>query len=66
MNGIGWGQVKSELFELMNSYLKGPRQVFNELMSNKEEIDIILKKGAAKAREFGSMFLKEVHRKIGV
>ncbi len=66
LKGIGWGQVKSELFELMNSYLKGPRQVFNELISNKEEIDIILKEGAAKARESGSMFLKEVRRKIGV
>ncbi len=48
--GIGWGYAKADLFEAVNAYLKGPREKFNDLMDNKDEIDKVLKDGAERAQ----------------
>jgi tryptophanyl-tRNA synthetase len=50
LEGVGWGHAKQELFEVTNEYLKGPREIFNDLINNKDEIDKILDKGAKRAR----------------
>ncbi|HET7579687.1 MAG TPA: tryptophan--tRNA ligase [Bacillales bacterium] len=64
--GIGWGEVKQELYELMNAYLAEPRKKFKCLMENPGEIDAILVEGAQKARERCRPFSEEVRRKIGL
>lgn len=64
--GIGWGEVKKELFFVMNRFLEEPRKKFHELMNNPERIDRILEEGAKRAREKSIPFLKEVKRKIGI
>lgn len=64
--GIGWGFVKQEIFEVLNEKLKGPRQIFNELMSDKSQLDQILKTGADAAREIASANLKDIRSKIGM
>lgn len=65
INGIGWGEVKNELFIQMNNFLKEPREKYLELISNPKQIDKILQEGAEKARELSIPFLKEVKAKIG-
>ncbi len=65
-NGIGWGFVKQEIFEVLNERLKGPRQVFNDLMADKPQLDQILTRGALGARELASKKLTEVRLKIGL
>jgi tryptophanyl-tRNA synthetase len=64
--GIGWGFVKQEIFEVLNEKLKGPRQMFNDLMADKSQLDKILLEGASAAREIASKNLKEVRLKIGM
>jgi tryptophanyl-tRNA synthetase len=64
-SGIGWGEVKKELFLVMKRYLEQPRQRYKELMSNSREIDKILHYGAEKARQKAKPFLKEIKEKIG-
>jgi tryptophanyl-tRNA synthetase len=64
--GIGWGEAKLELFNVMNEHLKGPREIYNELMADKSKIDLVLEEGAAKVRPQASTFLKEVKKAIGV
>lgn len=64
--GIGWGEAKLELFNVMNEHLKGPREIYNELMADKSKIDVILEEGAAKVRPLAAEFLKEVKKAIGV
>lgn len=64
--GIGWGEVKGELYQVINRFLEEPRKKYHELMSKPEEIDFILEKGANKARERSLPFLKEVKRRIGM
>ncbi|ARK32654.1 tryptophan--tRNA ligase [Halalkalibacter krulwichiae] len=64
--GIGWGEVKRELFEVMNRQLEEPRAKYNELIASPETLDEILLKGAERARAVSVPFLKEVRRKIGL
>jgi tryptophanyl-tRNA synthetase len=63
--GIGWGEVKKELFHTMNRFMEEPREKYKELMSSPETIDRILQEGAEKARAVSAPFLKEIKRKIG-
>lgn len=65
-NGIGWGEVKKELFHVMNRFLEEPRKKYNELMANPEQIDAILAKGAEKARARTLPTLEEVRKQLGV
>ncbi|MCH4827958.1 tryptophan--tRNA ligase [Planococcus halocryophilus] len=65
LSGIGWGEAKKELFNVMNNFLEEPREKYNELMSSPERIDAILKEGAEKARAVSSPFLKEIKNKVG-
>lgn len=58
--GIGWGFAKLELFEVVNDYLKGPREKFNDLMNNKDEIDKVLRSGALRASEIAQETMKRV------
>ncbi|MDM5339811.1 tryptophan--tRNA ligase [Fictibacillus enclensis] len=64
-SGIGWGEVKKELFLVMKRYLEQPRQRYKELMSNSREIDKILHYGAEKARQKAKPFLNEIKEKVG-
>lgn len=64
--GIGWGEAKLELFNVINENLKGPREKYYELMADKSKIDLILREGAEKVRPKASEFLKEVKKSIGV
>ena len=62
--GIGWGYAKLELFEVVNAYLKDPREKFNDLMNNKNEIDKVLLDGAERASDIASETMKRVRSRI--
>lgn len=64
--GIGWGDAKQQLFELVDSVLTEPRERYNELMANPEQIDAILLRGAEKARAKSQPFLAELRSAVGV
>lgn len=60
--GIGWGYAKADLFEVINDYLKGPREKYEYLMANKNELDLILEDGAMKARDIAKMTMARVRK----
>lgn len=62
--GIGWGEAKQELFEVVNEYLKGPREKYNELMENREELDRILEDGAKRAKGIAGPIMKRVRQRM--
>lgn len=62
--GIGWGHAKAALFEVVNAYLKEPRERFNELMANRKELDSILENGANKARAIATQNMERVRESI--
>lgn len=65
-DGIGWGDAKQQLFELVDGVLAEPRQRYDELMANPAEIDAILNVGAEKARALSRPMLDEMRRAVGV
>ena len=64
--GIGWGEMKQTLFEYLNDRLREPRQRYQELLEAPDHIEQILKRGAARAREYSAPFLQELRRAVGI
>ena len=63
--GYGWGHAKKELLEALVDGFESERSRFNELMANREEIDLALSIGADQARIVASEVLARVRTKIG-
>ncbi len=64
--GCGWGEVKLELFELLEKNLKPQKQVYQSLLSDKKKIDRILNEGARKARVKAQQVIQQMRKIIGV
>jgi tryptophanyl-tRNA synthetase len=64
--GIGWGDAKLELFELLDDILEEPRERYNTLMDDKSQIDEILEDGAERAREIARPKMERVRKVVGI
>ena len=64
-DGIAWGQAKQQVFELINAELAEPRERYEALMANPEQIEKELQHGAEKARAVATPFLEEIRKAIG-
>lgn len=64
--GIAWGEMKQILYEKMDTYLQVPRQRYEELMANPQQIDELLKNGAEQARMVAYPLLQKIRQKIGI
>ncbi len=65
-NGIGWGEMKQELFEYLNDALKAPRERYEALLQAPDHIEDQLRKGAEKARGYSVPFLKRIREAVGI
>ena len=63
--GYGWGHAKKALVEALVDGFASERTRYNELISNREEIDVALAQGAERARAVASAVLSRVRGKIG-
>lgn len=63
--GIGWGEVKQLLLNVLEEQFGSYRDRYNELMANPDEIERILAEGAAKAKVVARAKLDEVRAAIG-
>jgi tryptophanyl-tRNA synthetase len=63
--GIGYGDAKQALFELVNKKLEEPRRIYHELINDKEKLNKLLEAGAEKARNVARATMAEVRDKIG-
>ncbi|MFM2214311.1 MAG: Tryptophan--tRNA ligase [Bacteroidota bacterium] len=62
---FGYGHAKQILFELVVDKFKTEREKYNYYMSHQEEVDALLKLGAAKAGTIANGVLKKVREKLG-
>jgi len=62
---FGYGHAKQILFELILEKFKSEREKYNYYMSHQEEVDALLKLGAAKAGTIANGVLKKVREKLG-
>lgn len=64
--GIGWGDAKKQLFELVNAELGEARTRYEELLANSDYIESVLLRGAERAREEAAALLARVRRAVGI
>ncbi|PWV59471.1 tryptophan--tRNA ligase [Plasticicumulans acidivorans] len=64
--GIGWGDMKTVLFEKLDSVLAGPRERYAELIANPAAIERTLQEGAEKARTIAAPFMRELRSAVGL
>jgi tryptophanyl-tRNA synthetase len=64
--GIGWGEAKGALFEVLEREVAGPRARYEELMADPGELDRILAEGARRARELARPVLERVRAGVGI
>jgi len=65
-SGIGWGDAKQKLFELLEAQLSEPRDKYDELMAKPDNVEEILQAGAAKARVHSQELMREVREAVGL
>ena len=65
LGGYGYGQAKNELYELILKKYKIERDKFQYYISNADEVEKILKNGAAKATATANKVLNRVRKKLG-
>ncbi len=64
--GMGYAQVKKELFERMWEYFKPYREKRAQLAADRGFVCEIMKKGAAKARGVAAVTLADVRHRVGL
>lgn len=64
--GVSWGAVKEELFGLLDQHIAPRREQYKQLLSDRAQIDAILRDGALRAREVAVANLKRIRQAIGI
>ena len=64
--GYGYGEAKSQLFNLILETYSKQRNTYNYLMDNRSEIDQILKDGSIRAKKIADQVIKRVKSKLGI
>lgn len=64
--GIAWGEVKQQLFELINAELEGPRERYEALINNPGKVEQELQRGAERARAISRPFINALREAVGI
>ena len=64
--GMGWGDAKQELFELLDSILSNSRDEYYRLVEDPSHLNTLLLNGAQRARELSVPFLSEIRQLVGI
>ena len=63
--GFGYGHAKTELLNYIISNFSNEREKFNYFMSNKDELEAVLRSGSKKADKVAQEVLNRVREKLG-
>ena len=64
--GLGWGDAKQRLFDLIETEIGPMRAHYEELMAQPERIEEIMQQGAARARTIAAPFLARLREAVGL
>ena len=64
--GMGWGEAKDALFQVVNRELTPMRDRFNAIMADRKKLDETLRMGAAKARPIAARTVARLRKAIGI
>ena len=65
-DGIGWGDAKQALFELIDGAVAPMRDRYEDLMARPIEIEAVLHEGAIKARRIATPFIAKLRHAVGL
>jgi tryptophanyl-tRNA synthetase len=65
-DGIAWGEVKQQLFELINAELETSRERYEALINDPAKIEHELKLGAERARDVATPFIRQLREAVGI
>jgi tryptophanyl-tRNA synthetase len=65
-DGIAWGEVKQQLFLLINAELEAPRERYEALINNPAKIEHELRLGAERARDVATPFIRALREAVGI
>ena len=66
LQGLGWGEAKSRLFQLLDNQLGESRERYHQLIERPADLEDILQHGAKKARAVATPFLNELREAVGL
>jgi tryptophanyl-tRNA synthetase len=66
IKGLGWGEAKTRLFQLLDSELGEARENYLGLIERPADLEDILQAGAQKARRIATPFLGELREAVGL
>lgn len=66
LQGLGWGEAKNRLFQLLDNELGESRERYYQLIDRPADLEDILQHGAAKARAVATPFLNELREAVGL
>jgi tryptophanyl-tRNA synthetase len=66
LQGLGWGDAKQRLFQLLDSELGEARENYHRLIERPADLEDILQAGAQKARRIATPFLGELREAVGL
>jgi tryptophanyl-tRNA synthetase len=66
LQGLGWGDAKQRLFQLLDSELGEARENYHRLIERPADLEDILQAGAQKARRIATPFLGELRETVGL
>ncbi|UQA57763.1 tryptophan--tRNA ligase [Polyangium aurulentum] len=64
--GLGWGEAKQALYEVLEAFLEGPRKVYDDLMAHPDIIEGHLAAGRERARTVATATMDRVRKAVGV
>ena len=64
--GLAYGDMKNELYELLEATFSEQRERYETLMENRAELEKVLQDGAEKARDIAVPILAKVRKAVGV
>ena len=64
--GMGWGDLKKELFKLINTELGSARERYFDLIDNPSHVEELLLEGETKALAIASKNLSEIRSLVGI
>jgi len=64
--GIGWGELKQELFEYLDAHLRDARNEFERLLVDTGHVDAVLQHGAERARAIAGPFIARIRDAVGI
>ncbi len=64
--GIGWAEMKNELFEYLDALLAPGRAEYERLLANPGDIKAELKRGAERARRISAPLMRDIRAAVGL